>query len=120
MPKQKLFRLERKVSNMGDMAEDFKLLREVHNINRSISDEYYSEIMEKLGAKFLNSCTYRLGDFNVYTSKGFVMHKSNTGKKHDIVKWLKENYNVDVDIKALKEKRQQVMAEHGIKEIKKC
>ena len=103
---------------MGDMADDFKLLREVHNINRSISDEYYSAIMEQLGARFLNSCTYRLGDFNVYTSKGFVMHKSNTGKKYDIVKWLKENYNVDVDIKALKAKRQQVMSEHGIKEVR--
>lgn len=88
---------------MGDMSEIFKANKEYTQTRRHVRDEYYSKIIESLGGSYINNSTYRLGDYNVYTSKGYVMHKSNYSKM-PLQVFLKEQYNFEVDGKELNEK----------------
>ena len=86
---------------MGDMGDTFSVMKDVGQARRNARDEFYSEIIESLGGRYINCSTYRLGDYNVYTSKGYVLHKSNKGTSTPLQVFLKENYNYEVDGKEL-------------------
>ena len=86
---------------MGDMGDTFKIMRDVSKARTNTRDSFYSKIIEELGGKFINNSTYRLGEYNIYTSKGIVMHKSNTGERIPLQIFLKENYNYEIDGKEL-------------------
>ena len=88
---------------MGEMAEYFADVNASIKIKRQTRDEFYAPIIESLGGKLLTSCTYRLGDYNVYTSKGFVLHKSNKGNSIPLSIFLKKFYNYQIDGKNLNE-----------------
>lgn len=94
---------------MGDISEIFKSMKEDASTKRNVRHEFYSEIIEQLGATYINNCTYRLDDYNIYTSKGMVMHKSNQGKRIPLQIFLKEKYNIDVDGKQLNEQIKQAL-----------
>ena len=81
---------------MGDMGEIFNAMKEDNRIKRQKRDEFYSKIMEELGARYLNNSTWRLGEYNVYTSKGYVLPKSNKGESIPLQVFLKDNYNINV------------------------
>ena len=89
---------------MGDMGEIFKVMNEHAKLRRGAREDFYTPIVESLGGRYLNSSTYRLGEYNIYVSKGFAMHKSNQGKRIPLQIFLKEKYDIEVDGKELNER----------------
>lgn len=94
---------------MGDIGELYKDMNESASLRRHAREDFYTPIIEKLGGKYLTCSTYRLGDYNIYVSKGMVMHKSNKGKRIPLQVFLKNNYNIEVDGKELNEKMKEAV-----------
>lgn len=103
---------------MGDMAEDFRMLDKISSITREEKSKVFTKIIEELGGRYLTSETYRLGEYNCYTSKGFAMHKSNHGAKISLVKLLNEQFGTKLSSKEIRAKIDNVLAEAGITAVK--
>ena len=86
------------------MDETFREFKQQFKARNEARDEFYSGIIKKLGGRYLNASTYRLGEYNVYTSKGYVLPKSNKGEGIPLQVFLKEHYNYDVNWEELNEK----------------
>ena len=89
---------------MGDIGETFVEVTKTIQARNRVRDEFYSEIIENLGGKRINNSIYRLGEYNVYTSKGYVLSKSNQGKSIPLQVFLREQYDFEVDGKELNER----------------
>ena len=89
---------------MDDNNKPLKTMREAKRVRNRIRDEFYSKIIEKLGGKKLVYSMYRLGEYNVFTSKGYALPKSNKGKAIPLRTLLKEKYNLSIDSTELNKK----------------
>ena len=89
---------------MDDNNKPLKTMREVKKLRNRVRDEFYSKIIEKLGGKKLVYSMYRLGEYNVFTSKGYALPKSNKGKAIPLRVLLKEHYNLCIDSTELNKK----------------
>ena len=87
---------------LGDKMTD--IIKEFFQKRNATRNNYYAKIVEELGGTYLNNATYRLGEYNVYTSKGYVLPKSNKGKGIPLQVFLKEHYNYDVNWEELNKK----------------
>ena len=88
---------------MGDMGDFFKDVKEYYRNRNRAREDFYAPIIEKLGGRYIAPSTYRLGEYNVYVSKGYVLPKSNKGKSIPLQVFLKDKYNIEIDDKKLKE-----------------
>lgn len=57
---------------MGDMADTYNALRQYQKEKRKNNGAYWKSKIEKVGAKFLTEGVYRLGDFDIYTARGYA------------------------------------------------
>lgn len=71
-------------NNMGDMGDIFKAQRESTKQRKDEKDKYYVSLLEKAGAKYVNSATYELDGWLCFTTTGKAMNKKNNKLRTDI------------------------------------
>lgn len=70
---------------MGDMADTYNALRQHQKEKRKNNETYWKSKIESVGAKFLTEGVYRLGDFDIYPTRGYARNYK-TNKRTSIEK----------------------------------
>ena len=72
---------------MGDMGDIFRANDEFYKERRAKRAAKFEPVLKEIGAEFKSEGVYMLGDYLLYPTKGFAMHKK-TYKKMSLNKFI--------------------------------